>query len=345
MGIDGAAMALLDGLCHQRIDAGLAQRLGDQAHFFPAAMGMHDMRLHQHAPHEAEVGAEAQSQGERRVKRDLRHVEEQPRRGQWPDGRAEVAPGRIARLAGEYGAVAALDHQHRDQRVEHAARRHDHQRAQQLVVERDQHEARDQQGGIRHGDAPCAEAVADPAADRAGRDLDQPAQRQQHRRRHHRRDGSDRILHQEGQRQQEDAVAGEAHHEAPDFEAVRYRQLEALLRRRFRRQARQDDRRAERDQRHRAEDQEDRARAEFEDDPGAADQRHCLHETDRGAAGADPFAGIGAVADGIGQGGEIERGVGDAPQDARKDLRRWILDQAVNGRRDGRAQRGGDHQR
>src|SRR5690349_13611262 len=55
-GVDGAAMALLDHLGHQRIDAGLAQRLADQPHLLPAPVGVHDVGLHQHAD---EVGEAA----------------------------------------------------------------------------------------------------------------------------------------------------------------------------------------------------------------------------------------------------------------------------------------------
>src|SRR5476651_1955220 len=54
-GIDAAAQALLRGHRHQRLDAGLAQGLGDQAHLFPAPVGMHDVGLHQRREVIAEV--------------------------------------------------------------------------------------------------------------------------------------------------------------------------------------------------------------------------------------------------------------------------------------------------
>src|SRR6476646_1453007 len=48
MGVDGAAMALLDRGGHQRIDAGLAQGLRHQAHLLPAPLGVDDMGSRQH---------------------------------------------------------------------------------------------------------------------------------------------------------------------------------------------------------------------------------------------------------------------------------------------------------
>src|SRR3979490_2035668 len=45
---DRPAVAALDHLGHQRLDAGLAQGPGHKAHLLPAPMGMHDVGLHQH---------------------------------------------------------------------------------------------------------------------------------------------------------------------------------------------------------------------------------------------------------------------------------------------------------
>src|SRR5262245_50390548 len=44
-GIHGAAKASFGRLCHQRIDAGLAQRFADQPHLFPAPPRMHGVGL------------------------------------------------------------------------------------------------------------------------------------------------------------------------------------------------------------------------------------------------------------------------------------------------------------
>src|SRR5476649_480499 len=64
-GIDAAAQALLGGHRHQRLDAGLAQGLGDQAHLFPAPVGMHDVGLHERGEviaevHEIDIGEAVQ---------------------------------------------------------------------------------------------------------------------------------------------------------------------------------------------------------------------------------------------------------------------------------------------
>jgi hypothetical protein len=70
----------------------------------------------------------------------------------------------------------------------------------------------------------------------------------------------------------------------------------------------------------RAQHQEHVARPDLEHQQRAADEAARLDDADHAAARADPLAGVGAVGHGIGQRAEIERGEGDAPQDAGGDL-------------------------
>ena len=185
----------------------------------------------------------------------------------------------------------------------------------------------------------CAEAVAHPAADRSAGRLDHAAQRQHQGRGHDRRHGGHRILEQEGERQQEHAVAREAQQEAPDLEPVRHGQAKAAPIGRFAVQGRQHQRRDHGQQGEAAQHQEHVARADLEHQQSAADEAAGLDDADQAAACADPLAGIGAVGHRIGERAEIERGEGDAPQDAGGDLQRLAAVQPVAGRRDHRPQR------
>ena len=167
---------------------------------------------------------------------------------------------------------------------------------------------------------------------------------QQHRRRHHRRHRGDRVLHQEGQRQQEHAVAGEAQHEAPDLEPMRDGQAEGFAVAGSRGRRGSSSAAASEITVRPPKIRKTERGPTCRNDPGAAHQRGRLGHADGGPAGADPLAGVGAVAHGIGQRGEIERGEGDAPQHAGDDLHGFALDQAIERGRDHRSNGGHHHQ-
>jgi hypothetical protein len=85
------------------------------------------------------------------------------------------------------------------------------------------------------------------------------------------------------------------------------------------------------------------ARADLEHQQSAADEAACLDDADQAAARADPLAGIGAVSHRIGERAKIERGEGDAPQDAGGHLQRIAAVQPVARGRDYRSQGSQDH--